>query len=65
MVQTGLAALVIGFAFWTHAAQFIDNVYLWILFSLALSYVVVFVASKPSGPTDPSLAGAGRTWAAA
>jgi hypothetical protein len=64
LVQAGLAALVIGFAFFVHGAQFIDDVYLWILFSLVLSYLMVFIASKALGPTQPSLAGARTTWTA-
>jgi branched-chain amino acid transport system permease protein len=64
VVQFGLAAVVVGFAFFVHRAQFIDNVYLWILFSLTLMYVVVFLASKALGPTQPSVGSAGQTWTA-
>ncbi len=64
VVQTGWAVLVVGFAFFVHRAQFIDDVYLWILFCLAMLYFIVFLASKALGPTRPTPTDARHTWAA-
>jgi len=63
IVKPVMAAFVVGLAVWLRTAQFIDNVYLWILFSLALWVVLLMVFARALGPMSPSFAEAGATWA--
>ncbi|MEM8745587.1 MAG: ABC transporter permease [Actinomycetota bacterium] len=63
IVRIGLAAAVVGFAFWLYNAQFIENVYLWIIVSLAILFVVMVAFARAIGPLSPTFGEAGVAWA--
>jgi branched-chain amino acid transport system permease protein len=61
-VRLVLAAGVVGFAVWLRKAQFIDNVYLWILVSAVILLVLAIVFARSIGPLSPTFAEAGSQW---
>jgi branched-chain amino acid transport system permease protein len=62
LVHVVLAAGVVGFAVWVRNAQFIDEVYLWILFSAILVLVLAIVFARLLGPLSPTPGQAGSKW---
>jgi branched-chain amino acid transport system permease protein len=61
-VRVVLAAAVVGFAFWLRGAQFIDNVYLWILASAVGLLVLAIIFARSLGALSPSFGEAGSQW---
>lgn len=62
MVKAVLATLVVGTAFFLYNAKFIENVYLWILFTAALVLVVAIAFASTLGPLSPTFGEAGSAW---
>lgn len=62
MVKAFMAALVVGTAFFVYNAQFIENVWLWILFTAFLAWAVMFAFSFTLGKPSPSFGEAGAAW---
>jgi branched-chain amino acid transport system permease protein len=62
MVKAFMAALVIGTAFFVYNAKFIENVWLWILFTAFLAWAVMFAFSLTLGKPSPSFGEAGAAW---
>ena len=61
-VKAFMAALVIGTAFFLYNAKFIENVYLWVLFTAVLVWVVIMVAAVVLGGINPTFGEAGMAW---
>jgi len=62
LVQPVLAGSVVGFAVWLRKAQFIEDVYVWILVSLILLSGVSLAFARSLGSLSPSFGEAGRHW---
>jgi branched-chain amino acid transport system permease protein len=62
VVRLVLAVAVVGFAFWLRLAQFIDNVYVWIVVSAVALLVLLVLFARTLGPWSPSFAEAGGQW---
>lgn len=62
LVKAVCATGVVGTAFWLYNAKFIENVYLWILFSFALLLVVSIAFAGALGSITPSFGSAGGQW---
>ncbi|MFT4657179.1 MAG: branched-chain amino acid transport system permease protein [Ilumatobacter sp.] len=64
IVKAFMASLVVGSAFFVYNAKFIENVYLWIVFTAVLAWLVMLAFSMTLGKVSPSFGEAGWTWIA-
>ena len=62
LVKGFMAALVIGTAFFAYNAQFIENVYVWILVTAVIAWLVMLAFSLTLGKPSPSFGEAGLAW---
>lgn len=62
IVKSVLSILVVGTAFWLYNAQFIENVYQWVMFTALLVGVVCVIFARTLGPVSPTFGEAGMAW---
>ena len=62
VVKGFMAALVVGTAFFVYHAKFIENVYVWILVTAVIAWLVMLAFSLTLGKPSPSFAEAGMAW---
>lgn len=62
MARGVLAVAIVGTAVWLKRAQFVDDVYLWILLTTVLVFVFTVVFARTLGPLAPTFPEAGAQW---
>ncbi len=62
VVKAGLAALVVGTAFWLYNAQFVDSVVVWVALTAVIVVLIVIGFAAAIGGIRPTFGDAGHRW---